>query len=149
MDISCSHCAEPWDAFGLRTDSIGYLDDHQGEELNPLGTVDKYLTMLEKDGIASDKALRDTLAASPRLPKSPTLADLFDFWWSGVADPDEPDMKAAKRVVDNAIYDAVKRGRGCPACGFNHHGEGKHRSTTLHELVFTGVDDGDPADYLD
>lgn len=148
MDITCSHCREPWEVYGLRHDSIGYLDDHQGDKLAPLGSVEDVLRKLETGG-TSDQAVRAALTASPHLPPQPTLTDLFDFWWSGVADPDEPDMQAAKRVVQTAIHQAVLSGKGCPYCGFDHTGRGKHRDTTLHELVFDGVDDGDPAEYLD
>lgn len=141
-DITCAHCGEPWDVYGLREDGIGYLEDSQADMLAPLEPVSATVDYLAGQG--SD--LREVLAGAPGLAQPYTLATLFTWYWT-TADPDSPEADAAKRVVNTAIYNAVKAQRGCTRCGFAHTTTGKHAETTQRQLV-DGVDDLDPTQFL-
>lgn len=155
-DINCSHCGEPWDVWGLKNDSIGYLDDDQADQLAALGTADDALDHIARV-VGSDRAheLRTALATIPdsalgentRSGGAVTLPTLMRWWWND-ADLDSEEAKAAKDVVETAIYAGVARGAGCPSCGFDHGDQpGQHRETTMRQLV-DGADDTDPTSHL-
>ena len=148
-DIGCSHCNEPWDVYGLRTDSIGYLSPGDGDMLTEVESVAVVLAYLERAGGSTDHTLRATLdhLARTELSDPLTVPDLFEWWWD--SDTETPEARAAKRIVDTAIYRAVRDGKGCTECGFDHTGPGRYRQQTLQTLVFDSVTDDDPAEYLD
>lgn len=45
-------------------------------------------------------------------------------------------------------YKAVMSGDGCPACGYDHKGHGKHDEQRMYDLVIEGVTDDDPLEFL-
>lgn len=155
-DITCSHCAEPWDVYGLQHDSIGYLDDSEADRLIPLGTSDTVLDHIANT-VSDERArsLRETLDTIPdrvlndnaRDGHALALPALFRWWWIA-PDLDSVQAAAAKTVVETAIYVGVARGLGCPACGFDHGDQpGQYRTTTTRQLVH-GVDDSGPTPLL-
>lgn len=153
-DLNCSQCGEPWDVYGLKEESIGYLTVEQAGSLVPLGNTEQALDYIARalgSGRAHDlrvaltAAVPDTGAAGD--PATPVaLAELFTWWWEK-SDLDSEKAKAAATVVQNAIYAAVANGQGCPSCGFDHAKIGLHRETTLRQLV-DGVDDTDPTPHI-
>jgi hypothetical protein len=152
-DVTCSHCGEPWDVDYLRHDSIGSWEPGQVDVLAPLGSAEPAISYLVSRDERDLPQLVEQIAEDPYLDRPSdqplTVAELFDYWNNNTAvEPDAPAMKAAKLIVETAVYSAVLSGRGCPTCGFTHEGRGEHRETTLRELVHGGVTDDDPAAFI-
>ena len=114
-DITCAHCGEPWDVYGLRHEGVGYLPDSEVEKLRPLGAE---------------------------------VVTAFRCYWTVVDVPTEAESAAYAATVNTALYRAVLSGLGCPDCGFAHPGPGEHREEQLHALVFDGVTDDDPTEFI-
>lgn len=153
-DINCSHCGEPWDAWGLKNDSIGYLTDDQTPWLAPLGTAEDALTYIA-GALGSGRAhdLRTALTAvinRGELDTSgqpATLPALATWWAEKGGYTDNHEARAVADIVQNAIFAGVANGQGCPSCGFDHSEIGPHREATLRQLV-NDVDDTDPTPHL-
>jgi len=149
-DVTCSHCGEPNDVYGLRHDSIGCWEPEEADTLAPLGSIAAAVDYLIEHGERQLPELMEQIAGDPFLIRPAdrplTVAELFDYWNNNIeVDGDDPRMKAAKRIVETAVYFAVLSGKGCPTCGFDHAGRGKHRDVTVRQLVNDGVTDDDPA----
>jgi len=153
MDVTCSQCGEPNDVFGLRNDSIGCWEPEEADVVAPLGPIAPVVDYLVGRGERQLPELVEQIAGDPFLCHSDehplTVAELFDYWHNNLeVGDDDPTMKAAKRIVETAVYFAVLSGKGCPTCGFDHTGRGKHREVTVQQLVNDGVTDDDPALFM-
>ncbi len=152
-DVACSHCGEPNDVFGLRDDSIGYWGPDDADALAPLGTFASVVDYLVSRGARRLPELVQRIADDPFLTRPDdrplTVAELFDYWHNNIeVDGADPRMKAAKLVVQTAVYFAVMSGKGCPTCGFAHDGPGRYRVVTAWLLVHGNVTDDDPAMFM-
>jgi hypothetical protein len=152
-DITCSHCGEPWDVWGLKHESLGYLTYEQSAALEPLGTADHALTYIA--GAFGTGHARDMRVAVTAVQDSDalenggqpaTVAALFR-WCYDIVDPVSGPAKTIAELVQNAIFAAVANGQGCPSCGFAHSGIGQRREITMGQLL-QGVDDTDPTVHL-
>lgn len=152
-DVTCSHCGEPNDVYGLRTDSIGSWGPEDSDALAPLGPITPAVEYLVGQGERQLSDVVEQIADDPFLTRPDdrplTVAELFDYWNNNMeVEGDDPAMKAAKRIVETAVYIAVLSGKGCPTCGFDHDGPGENRDVTVQQLVHGSVTDDDPALFM-
>lgn len=123
MDLTCAHCAEPWEVYGFRSEGFFYVRDNYQTESLP--------DHLREQADEIDEAIESWI-------------DHSDFG-------DEMPTWLNDKVIrfGQKIFELTATGQGCPACGFDHRGQqGKHRNEQLRELFYDGVTDEDPIDFL-
>ena len=81
-------------------------------------------------------------------PLGAEVVAAFRSFWTTVDVPNEAESARYAGTVNTALYRAVLSGRGCPSCGFAHPGTGAHRAAQLAALVFDGVTDDDPLEFI-
>lgn len=132
MDITCAHCGEPWDVYGLRhEDYVENLDDLAG------------IPNSANVGVLFQQYEREMNKIFDSIPESVSIGSI-----EGAKYRRQVSNLESGRKVRDAVYRATMGGLGCFSCGFQHKGEGPYRLQQAKEMILDGVTDDDPLEFF-
>ncbi|MCO1580491.1 hypothetical protein M8C13_32530 [Crossiella sp. SN42] len=106
--IVCDYCRSIWDPIYLRNRSIQDIQQHEVVSLQQLDAID-------------DGSMANWLSGSnyPWSASDTPITAAYKYWKSKDFTDKSPLGASAAVVVQHAIYQATKDGKGCLACGFH------------------------------